>query len=60
MGLYRRYGEKYLAVKCTSDIKSNMKKNKLIGRLNECKRLDTCMKADLAQLVIVYGRRRVE
>lgn len=36
-----------------------MKKNKLIGRLNECKRLDTCMKADLAQLVIVYGRRRV-
>ena len=33
--------------------------NKIIGRSEECKRLDKCMRADDAQLVIVYGRRRV-
>lgn len=33
--------------------------NKIIGRIEECKRLDKCMRADSAQLVIVYGRRRV-
>lgn len=32
---------------------------KIIGRIEECKRLDKCMRADNAQLVIVYGRRRV-
>jgi hypothetical protein len=34
-------------------------KTKIIGRIEECKRLDKCMRADSAQLVIVYGRRRV-
>ncbi|WP_295350711.1 ATP-binding protein [uncultured Succinivibrio sp.] len=32
---------------------------KIIGRKKECERLDECMNADQAQLVIVYGRRRV-
>ena len=36
-----------------------MKKEYLIGRTEECKRLNRCMKEDSAQLVIVYGRRRV-
>lgn len=27
--------------------------------MEECKRLDSCLKADTAQLIIVYGRRRV-
>ena len=35
------------------------KNNKIIGRIEECKRLDSCLKADMAQLIIVYGRRRV-
>lgn len=35
------------------------KNNKIIGRIEECKRLDSCLKADTAQLIIVYGRRRV-
>lgn len=34
-------------------------KNKIIGRHNECERLDDCMQDDTAQLIIVYGRRRV-
>jgi len=34
-------------------------KTKIIGRIEECKRLDKCMRADNAQLIIVYGRRRV-
>jgi len=33
--------------------------NKIIGRQAECERLEKCMRADQAQLVIVYGRRRV-
>jgi AAA+ ATPase superfamily predicted ATPase len=36
-----------------------MKSKKIIGRNKECERLDRCMQADSAQLVIVYGRRRV-
>ena len=36
-----------------------MKKEYLIGRTEECKRLNRCLKEDSAQLVIVYGRRRV-
>ena len=32
---------------------------KIIGRKKECERLDECMNADQAQLVIVYGRIRV-
>ena len=32
---------------------------KIIGRKQECERLDECMNANQAQLVIVYGRRRV-
>lgn len=36
-----------------------MKNKKLIGRKNECERLDMCMNSDAAELVIVYGRRRV-
>ncbi len=33
--------------------------NRLIGRKEECERLDKCMSSDKAQLVVVYGRRRV-
>ena len=36
-----------------------MEHNRIIGRKTECERLDKCLKADQAQLVIVYGRRRV-
>ena len=36
-----------------------MKKEYLIGRTEECKRLNRCLKEDSAQLVIVYGRRWV-
>lgn len=31
-------------------------KNKIIGRQNECERLDDCMQDDTAQLITVYGR----
>lgn len=34
-------------------------KKKLIGRIKEYARLDKCMREDTAQLVLVYGRRRV-
>lgn len=37
----------------------NHMNRKIIGRKKECERLDECMNADQAQLVIVYGRRRV-
>ena len=33
--------------------------NRIIGRKAECERLEKCLRADQAQLVIVYGRRRV-
>ena len=36
-----------------------MSKTKIIGRTEEYERLDECMKSNQAQLVIVYGRRRV-
>ena len=36
-----------------------MKKNKIIGRNRECERLQSCMNDDDAQLIVVYGRRRV-
>ena len=36
-----------------------MRKKILIGRAKECERLDECMESFQAQLVIVYGRRRV-
>ena len=36
-----------------------MNTKNIIGRTEECARLDRCMEADTAQLVIVYGRRRV-
>ena len=36
-----------------------METGRLIGRYNECKRLDLCVKEEKAQLVVVYGRRRV-
>lgn len=36
-----------------------MVNHKIIGRKAECERLDKCIKADQAQLIIVYGRRRV-
>jgi len=36
-----------------------MKNKKIIGRIKECERLDECMNSDNAQLIIVYGRRRV-
>ena len=34
-------------------------KKKIIGRTKEYARLDKCMREDVAQLVLVYGRRRV-
>ena len=37
---------------------AKMKKS-ILGREEECRRLERCMDADNAQLVIVYGRRRV-
>ena len=36
-----------------------MDKTKIIGRIEEYERLDECMNSNQAQLVIVYGRRRV-
>lgn len=36
-----------------------MKTQRLIGRTKECERLDECMNSDRAELIIVYGRRRV-
>ena len=33
--------------------------NRIVGRKAECDRLNKCLKEDQAQLVIVYGRRRV-
>ena len=36
-----------------------MSRSKIIGRDAECKRLSRCLEADTAQLVVVYGRRRV-
>ena len=36
-----------------------MTSHKIIGRQAECERLEKCIQADQAQLIIVYGRRRV-
>lgn len=36
-----------------------MARNRIIGRQDECERLKKCLRADQAQLVIIYGRRRV-
>ena len=36
-----------------------MKTKHIIGRTKECERLENCMESDTAQLIIVYGRRRV-
>ena len=36
-----------------------MKNTRVIGRKRERERLTDCMEADQAQLIIVYGRRRV-
>ena len=36
-----------------------MSREKIIGRVDEIKRLDRCMDSNSAQLIIVYGRRRV-
>lgn len=36
-----------------------MKISKLIGRKEECSKLQKCLESDSAELVIVYGRRRV-
>ena len=36
-----------------------MEKNNILGRARECERLNECMDAETAQLIIVYGRRRV-
>ena len=36
-----------------------MNDTKIIGRTEECERLRECVEEDSAQLVIVYGRRRV-
>ena len=36
-----------------------MKTQKMIGRIEEWERLEECLESDSAQLIIVYGRRRV-
>lgn len=36
-----------------------MNNKKIIGRIKECERLTDCLEDDGAQLIIVYGRRRV-
>ena len=36
-----------------------MEEKKLIGRHRECKSLQKCLKSNSAELVVVYGRRRV-
>lgn len=36
-----------------------MSEKRLIGRKDECRRLDRCMSSDSSQLIVVYGRRRV-
>lgn len=36
-----------------------MGRKNLIGRIEECERLDDCMRESSAQLIVVYGRRRV-
>ena len=36
-----------------------MENKKLVGRNEECERLNECLESDSAQLIIVYGRRRV-
>jgi hypothetical protein len=36
-----------------------MAMNRIIGRQVECARLEKCLNADQAQLIILYGRRRV-
>ncbi|MBQ6566407.1 MAG: AAA family ATPase [Treponema sp.] len=36
-----------------------MENKKIIGRSEECRRLDECLDSDQAQLITVYGRRRV-
>ncbi|MCR5280031.1 MAG: AAA family ATPase [Lachnospiraceae bacterium] len=41
------------------EVYNNRMRNKIIGRTREYARLDKCMREDVAQLVLVYGRRRV-
>ena len=36
-----------------------MENKKIIGRIKECERLQDCLDDDDAQLIVVYGRRRV-
>jgi len=36
-----------------------MENKRLIGRIEECERLNECLEENSAQLIIVYGRRRV-
>ena len=36
-----------------------VKNNKIIGRIEECRKLEACLEKEQAQLVVVYGRRRV-
>ena len=36
-----------------------MKNTKIIGRIEECQRLEECLEEERAQLIVVYGRRRV-
>ena len=36
-----------------------MRTKKIFGRSEECERLDDCLRENTAQLVIIYGRRRV-
>lgn len=36
-----------------------MKNENIIGRVEECNSLNECMQQNSAQLILVYGRRRV-
>ena len=36
-----------------------MENNKIIGRIKQCEQLQDCLEEDSAQLIVVYGRRRI-
>lgn len=48
-----------MTINLYNNIINVMNNIKLIGRIEECERLEECLEEDSAQLIIVYGRRRV-
>ena len=55
----RDLAAKYLTSTFNVVIIAPMNTKNIIGRTKECDRLEACMESDNAQLIIVYGRRRV-